>query len=293
MENICQDINDEYISDKDLYVDDDIDKIHESSDSLTFSWVSVIEEELGSSITEKVLSGSVFKETEKSKLTDVEMIINLVMPDLDDLDILEYQSSVASFLRKSIKNHIDKVEENKQWIETMTPMLDWLINSSKYLSKRIGLDIYNHKSINPSEKIIPRSSYKFCNYNYECEFNYNTKKHKGCFAQHFVHSMIYADLCALKEFIYVFRENLPVEEIRKSLNTISFVINHMCDELRNIVIFSRCCGSEVHIERTPQKKTNNLVEKNVSDKKKIVKDDSITKKSKRGNRRRDKKKVVI
>lgn len=87
--------------------------------------------------------------------------------------------------------------------------------------------------------MIPRSSYKFCGYNYECGFNYNLKK-KGCFAQHYVHNMIYADVDATIKYLEKHKNsNNFVSEVKKSLNTISYVINHMYEEFKNVSSISK------------------------------------------------------
>lgn len=283
MEKIRQ-VDVDYISDRELYVDDDAEICPDSSDTLTFSWADIVEEELGSSLTEKVLTGSIVKEPEQVRQCDTDEILQLTIGELDDLTLLEYEVNISSSLRKAIKSYTEQVEE-RVGVDKWILLIEWLINSSKLLSQRVGLELYHHKSINVNEKVIPRSSYKFCNYNFECEFNYNTKKHKGCYAQHFVHNMIYADLCALKEFICLFKDHLPQDELRKSINTISFVINHMHDELKNVALYSRCSGASVHIERTPQKKEKG------DEKKKHEKTEQdkqgVAKKFRRRNRRRE------
>ena len=165
--------------------------------------------------------------------------------------ILEYQTHILNYLRKNIKNknieHID--------INDIVLKIDWLLCTSSYLSDKLGLIIFQHK--NNNNLTIPRSSYKFCNYNFECQYNYNIKKYNGCFAQHYGHNLIYSDLDVLKKYIIIYKDKLNnnhIEEIKKSVNTISYVIGHMYEELKQAQKFNFFNIKNKHIERTPKKK---------------------------------------
>ncbi|ARF09502.1 hypothetical protein Indivirus_1_125 [Indivirus ILV1] len=163
------------------------------------------------------------------KNNDVD-ILKIRFIDLTDLKLLEYQNIIIGNLRKESNNiSLDKI--------------DWLIESSKYLSNKLNLPLFYHRH---SDNNIPRSSYKFCELTHNCDFNYNIKKN-GCYLQHFVHNLIHADLCALKNYIQN-KQGTKINEIQKSINTISYVINHMYDELQN---------SKRHIQRY-SKKNNKL-----------------------------------
>jgi len=55
-------------------------------------------------------------------------------------------------------------------IESHITKLKWLSNVNDYLSKKLNLpEITTKSSVNNS---ITRSSYKFCEYSYNCEYNY-------------------------------------------------------------------------------------------------------------------------
>jgi len=89
------------------------------------------------------------------------------------------------------------------------------------------------------DKII-RSSYKFCNYKHECTYNYEKGK-KGCYADHYPHNMIHADCDALLECInlyYTDDNEIQNKELVRCINTISFVIRHMYEEINNLCLYS-------------------------------------------------------
>ena len=217
-------IIDEEINDSNLYI----------VDESIFTWSEVVEKELNNSITDKCFSGCISKKCSE-KITEPDKIVNLTnFSEIQDISLLEYQNCIASHVRKLLKQDIDISEFNNNF-DNFLNELNWLLNSSKYLSDKHGLVTFQHKKINTVDNVIPRSSYKFCNYNSDCEFNYNTRKFNGCYAQHYVHNMVYADLTAIKEYLDTGNlDKKHLDEIRKSINTISFVINHMYDELKNV-----------------------------------------------------------
>jgi hypothetical protein len=113
--------------------------------------------------------------------------------------------------------------------------------------------VYEKKS-----NIIFRSSYKFCNFQDNCIYNYNKKSKKICYQDHYVHNMVSCDLYVLLEYIcnklfnidYSNNLNLNdinydtnniselyIKEILKTINTLSYVINHMELELRTKCLY--------------------------------------------------------
>lgn len=188
------------------------------------SWFELVEDELKESIDDKVLSGS-----SEVSIENAEDIICLDYEECSDLQILQYETCVATYLRNQFKNITE---------EDMLHKLKWLLNVTKYLSKKIGSDMDRvekgkNKYDKNTSKII-RSSYTFCDFNHKCEYNYSVNKNKGCYAQHFVHNIIYHDIQSIIKYL----ENTngatdsDKNEIRKSINTISYVMNHMYDELK-------------------------------------------------------------
>ena len=103
--------------------------------------------------------------------------------------------------------------------------LKLLLELSEILRERL-----KQKEIKINKNNLHRSSYKFCNFKEKCSYNY-TKKRNYCYQDHYVHNMVSYDIKVLINFI----ENNDItsnnKEILKSINTISFVINHMESEL--------------------------------------------------------------
>ncbi len=151
---------------------------------------------------------------------------------ITSLELLKKQDLLSSYLSKSIQN----TDINLNFLKNI---LGWLIITSKELNSRIGLKLYLHSdSLIKSDKVI-RSSYKFCNFKHNCSYNYDSKK-KGCYADHYVHNMVYADVSALLKCIDLFHSDKDViqnKEIVKCINTISFVIKHMYEELHNLCMY--------------------------------------------------------
>ena len=179
---------------------------------------------------------------------EINNIMALKFSKLTELEILQYQNLVIGIMRSIVKN------DKQINLQDFKKKINWLMDGSKYMSNKLGLILFQHKCTQSQVQTIPRSSYQFCNFNCECEFNYNTKKKLGCYGQHYVHNLIYADLCALRN--YITNHDDP-EEIRKSINTISYVINHMCEELQNANKFNYFNNKNNHIERNPKKNKHN------------------------------------
>lgn len=252
----------------------------ESNDNITdnelelssLSWASMVEEELGESMEEHILSQS-FNEIEhlsdktETDIIDIDEIMALNYKTLSDLNILKYQTMISGYLRKQTRDYMEvdiKTEEGFDF-DTYLKRLVWLKESSLFVSDKIGLGPYNHK--HDEGKSITRSSYKFCDNGYNCEFNYNHEKYKGCYAQHFVHNMVHADICSLIKYIEekTKAKKISHNEIKKCINTISFVFNHMYEELGFVNYFYKNCEN-LHKERTPVAKKT----KNKRKKKKVV-----------------------
>jgi hypothetical protein len=147
----------------------------------------------------------------------------------NSLEILQKELDIIKLLTKySLQNNV--LEFN-----FFIASLNFLFHLSEILRIRINQKeiIHDNKIINNS---ISRCSYKFCNYKDTCVYNYNTKNKSKCYQDHYVHCMVSADLLVLIEYITTKFENqqeiTPNKEILKSINTLSFVINHMESELR-------------------------------------------------------------
>ncbi len=125
--------------------------------------------------------------------------------------------------------------------------LNILLGLSETLRVRIGQKEINHekqieqKQENKDELTISRCSYKFCSYQDNCSYNYNTKTKSLCYQDHYVHNMVSADLKILINYIKAKNEKnnlvLHNKEILKTINTLSFVIGHMELELRTKCLY--------------------------------------------------------
>ena len=95
--------------------------------------------------------------------------------------------------------------------------------------------IHENKVFIPTN--LPRCSYKFCSFKDTCTYNYNINSKSQCYQDHYVHRMVSADLVIVIEYIeQKFKDPLYIiynKEILKTINTLSFVINHMENELKS------------------------------------------------------------
>ena len=120
----------------------------------------------------------------------------------------------------------------------ITNCLNILLGLSETLRNRLGQKEFNHEKMqNLTENTISRCSYKFCCYQDNCSYNYNFKIKILCYQDHYVHNMVSADLKILINYINLkySKNNLlnHNKEILKTINTLSFVIDHMEKELKN------------------------------------------------------------
>ena len=122
--------------------------------------------------------------------------------------------------------------------------LNILFQLSETLRKRLGQKEIIHEKTEQEQKqnnYISRCSYKFCSYQDNCSYNYNSKTKNLCYQDHYVHNMVSADLKILVEYIrQKYEKNNSVlhnKEIFKTINTLSFVIGHMELELRTKCLY--------------------------------------------------------
>jgi len=109
------------------------------------------------------------------------------------------------------------------------------------LNKNSNIKINNDDTKNQFKKNLTnnlsRCSYKFCNYKESCVYNYDSKIKTICYQDHYVHHMVSNDLNILIQYIEnTFTKQKQLihnKEILKTLNTLSYVINHMENELKS------------------------------------------------------------
>lgn len=160
-----------------------------------------------------------------------------------DINHLENQDFISTYIFKYI------IQNNQCDKKVILEYLNYLIEISIYLANKIGciVEESNFKIIKKDEIGITRCSYKFCHYTYYCQYNYpekNTKTNKGCYSDHYVHNKVAQDLYFLIDHIQTNYKNSSQiilrnnQEVIKCINTITFCIKHMYDELWNIYISS-------------------------------------------------------
>jgi len=118
-----------------------------------------------------------------------------------------------------INNNID--------INFMKKTLNIILSISEILRKRL-----NQKELFNKNNNINRGSYNFCNYKENCSHLYERKKHK-CYHDHYVHNMVSLDIKNLINYLNKLKNisKNNSKEILKTINTLSYVINHMESEL--------------------------------------------------------------
>jgi hypothetical protein len=152
------------------------------------------------------------------------------------LNILQKELDIIKLLTKYslLNNTLD--------YNFMVKSLNILLDLSETLRLRLGQkSLYNEKDIGNT---ITRSSYKFCSYKDNCTYNYNLKDKNMCYQNHYVHNMVSADLKILIKYIvnkYTSETNISHnKDILKTINTLSFVINHMESELKTKCLYLPC-----------------------------------------------------
>lgn len=180
----------------------------------------------------------------ENKLDELKSIddnsINLIK-NSNSLVLLQKEVEVIKLLTKYAlqNNNIDYLFFLKS--------LKYLHQISEILRLRLKLKeiIHENKLENPNN--LPRCSYKFCNYKDTCTYNYNLNIKSQCYQDHYVHNMVSADIHVLIEYIEYKLNNSEFviynKEILKTINTLSFVIVHMENELKAKTIY--LCESKI------------------------------------------------
>lgn len=219
------------------------------------SWASLIENELSGSISDQVLKGSTSQDLNKNVCLEENLslgeMMSLDFKSLSIRKIIEYQNIMANNLKKYIKQCM----ENNENLDLNLHMskFEWLSNINNYLSKKLKLP--NIPIKNSNSENIARSSYKFCEYSYDCEFNYpkNIKKIRGCYKQHFVYNFLKADIDSIILYLKkVNSDNITInyEQLNICMNTMCFVINKMKDEIENLYSRYKENYEKYHQERS-------------------------------------------
>jgi hypothetical protein len=182
----------------------------------------------------------------ENKLNQIENDYENKLKELNDL--CEENNNLGEISKKNsliiLQKEVDIIKLlTKYALQNNQLDYNFFLKSLKYLFQlseilRIRLDqkeiIHDNKVFTPGN--LPRCSYKFCSYKDTCAYNYNTTTKSQCYQDHYVHRMVSADLAILIEYIeQKFKDQNFVihnKEILKTINTLSFVINHMENELK-------------------------------------------------------------
>lgn len=148
---------------------------------------------------------------------------------LNSLKILQKELEVIKLLTKY------SLQNNQLNYDFFVNALKLLLSLSETLRTRIGQNEINIEKKVFGDDSITRCSYKFCSYKDSCNYNYNKSKNL-CYQDHYVHNMVSEDLKILIEYIEQKYGQTKIvshnKEILKTINTLSFVINHMESELK-------------------------------------------------------------
>ena len=171
--------------------------------------------------------------------TDIEYINTI--KHHNSLKLLQFEVNIIQLLTKYVL-------QNKQFNYIfLSNSLQLLLKISEILRIRLRQPEINHNNIFPNGNLI-RCSYKFCNFKDTCIYNYSNnnnnnynnnklyKKNK-CYQNHYVHHMVSADIKIVLSYINngIQDKNFIIynKEIFKTINTLSYVIIHMENELKS------------------------------------------------------------
>ena len=149
---------------------------------------------------------------------------------LNSLKILQKELDIIKLLTKySLQNNQLNYNFFINALKLLLVLSEILRNRLNQVDVKIETKIYTDDNIS-------RCSYKFCNYKDSCSYNYNKAKNLICYQDHYVHNMVSGDLKVLIDYIEQKYSHVKVishnKEILKTINTLSFVINHMESELK-------------------------------------------------------------
>ena len=191
---------------------------------------------------QKVESSDKVSEIEKeyyNSLDKIQKLSNLdnleeFLVSKNSLDLLSEELDIIRLLSKYT------LQNNYIEYEFFIKSLRLLLKMSEILRTRLDQEKIIHKSKN-FNSYIPRCSYKFCSFKDNCYYNYGNKSKNICYQDHYVHNMVSADLITLEDYInFKFDDKniiIPNKEILKTINTLSFVISHMQNELKSKCLY--------------------------------------------------------
>jgi len=189
---------------------------------------------------------------EEIYINNINELKNIISEDINNyinnfesknsLIILQKELDIIKILTKyTLQNKILE-------LDFYVPCLTIFLQLSEILRNRLNQKefIINKNNKNNKGNPLYRCSYKFCTYKDNCNYFYNGNNNKICYQDHYVHNMVSYDIKILLDYINnnkILIDNINTinishnKEILKTINTISFVINHMESELRNKCLY--------------------------------------------------------
>ena len=152
---------------------------------------------------------------------------NTIYSKMKSLELIQKELEIIRLVSKY------SLQNNKLEFDFIISCLKFLFQLSELLRIRLKQPIITISNTNNTG--IVRCSYKFCNFKDSCVYNYS-KKGNCCYQDHYVHNMVSGDLRVLLDYIEQKYGEIKIvyhnKEILKTINTLSFVINHMENELK-------------------------------------------------------------
>jgi hypothetical protein len=171
------------------------------------------------------------KSSDKIEINTEEIIKLNYNNNNNPLEIISLQIKIISYLLNYYK--MCKLDDINIYIK----YLSWICETSEYLCNLINQPVNKNKT-----NLLMRSSYKFCNKKCDCQSQYGflfNKKSRNCINDHYVHNKIISDIDNLLNYINNSNNNnLTLDiELRKGLETLNYVINHMYQELSSFMLY--------------------------------------------------------
>tara|TARA_Y100000780_G_scaffold230383_1_gene252453 strand:+ start:722 stop:1345 length:624 start_codon:yes stop_codon:yes gene_type:complete len=190
-------------------------------------WLDIIEKTKPKNDNKIVTKNKyIYKSNRSDHKFDYDKIINEKMDENSDIEILEKITIISKYIKIYI---IDKDHKD---IENYVKYINWIFNCIKILAIRNKQEIKTNVIENNT---LTRNSYKFCDFNHKCKYAYSFKN--KCYSQHFVYSLLYDDIYNLLNHIKNSKE-LDMKNIKTSINTITYVITHMNEEMLDLKLKS-------------------------------------------------------
>lgn len=215
------------------------------------SWISLVENEVN-----KETDNRDFRFSSSKPMIGSEDILKTDYKNMDTIKLMEYQQIIIDQFKKFVRVCVEAEKIGGDYDDNIK-YLYWLSEVNQYLSNKLGLQNIVHRNANNDN--IPRSSYKFCEYSHECEFNYPSKQNKkkssrGCYRQHYVYNYLKTDIDSVIDYLNKNKNNIHnFNQINICINTISFVINKMKEELENLHHKYKTEYEKYHSEKSSKK----------------------------------------